>query len=115
MSLNIIQGFNSLALFLESVYTKYFTLSEQHAKHKIDISSNQISNGWLLEGVASVVGIFDEGAKEKIRLRKLPKKTAETIAIQMLPFEDCREREILTFDGDVELIIKEGEVYYLPN
>ena len=43
------------------------------------------------------------------------KKTAETIAIQMLPFEDCREREILTFDGDVELIIKEGEVYYLPN
>ena len=88
---------------------------EQHAKHKIDISSNQISNGWLLEGVASVVGIFDEGAKEKIRLRKLSKKTAETIAIQMLPFEDCREREILTFDGDVELIIKEGEVYYLPN
>ena len=27
LSLNIIQGFNSLVFFLESVYTKYFTLS----------------------------------------------------------------------------------------
>lgn len=89
--------------------------TEQHAKFKIDISSNLISNGWLLEGVASVVGIFDEGAKDKIRQRKLPQKTAEMIAVQMQPFEDSQERKVLPFDGDVELIIKDSEVYYLPS
>ena len=87
---------------------------EQQSKLKIDISTNLISNGRFMEGIASVVGIFDEEVKDKIRQRKLPLKTAEILSVQMKSFER-KKQEVLPLGEDVDIIIRNGEFFYLPS
>lgn len=88
--------------------------SDQQEKFKINISTKTISNGLIAKGVASVVGIFAEEVKDKIERRNLPQKTAEIIIAQMTPLDYATQKEPFPFNEPVELIIKDGEIYYLP-
>lgn len=56
---NIIQGFNSLVFFSESVYTKYFTLSTKYG------SDNIYDNSFVKSNITKIADVaFNE--KEKL-------------------------------------------------